>query len=87
MLYMSLVVGKYIFGSLVFIWSINTLFNLSIPYSFKTCTAGIALLFIARLFLRGLNIPFEDMEDDYLEEHKLITESKLFKVLRGGRKK
>lgn len=85
MLYISFVVCKYIFGSLVFIWSINSLFNLSIPFSFKTCIAGIALLFIARLFLRGLNIPFiEDME---LEERNLLTESKLFKVLQGGRKK
>jgi len=69
--YLAIIAIKYIIGALLLIWSVNTLFSCRIPYSFKTTLAGMILIWVARLFLRGLNLPF-DMGDD-LEEQLLIA--------------
>jgi hypothetical protein len=37
---------------LILIWSLNTLFNLDIPYSFKTWLAGLLLIYVIRFHMR-----------------------------------
>ena len=61
----------HIASPLVFIWSLNTLFNTGIPFSFKTWFAGIALIYVVRYHLRpkdGYNYVHFDDEDDYDED-------------------
>jgi len=85
--YLGLIFAKYIIGALLLVWSVNTLFAFGIPYSFKTVIAGITLLWIARLFLRGLNLPFMEPEnEEYYEEHRL-TSRDMLKILWGRDRK
>jgi hypothetical protein len=72
-IYIGYISTKYIAGSLLFIWSANTLFGCNIPFTFKSCLAGVTLIWVARLFLRGLNIPWEG-ENDAVEEGRLFEE-------------
>lgn len=59
---------------LVLIWSLNTLFNTGIPFSFKTWTAGILLIYLVRHHLkpRTTSRPafLDDYDDDYEEDEK-----------------
>jgi hypothetical protein len=85
--YVVLILFKYIIGALLLIWSVNTLFACGIPYSLKTVLASVTLLWVARLFLKGLNLPFLEPEDEeYYEEHRL-TSREVLKILQGGGRK
>ena len=75
--YIGYVLIKYIAGSLLFIWSANTLFGCNIPFTLKTFLAGVTLIWVARLFLRGLNIPGPE-EDGGAEEEKFLEEERKF---------
>ena len=86
--YLAFILVKYILGAFLLIWSVNTLFACDIPYAFKTVLAGITLLWVARLFLRGLHLPFMEPEDEeYYEEHKLTSRNVLDIMQGRGRKK
>lgn len=81
-LYILLLAGKYISGSILFIWSINTLFNAGIPFTLKTCLAGALLIWLARLFLRGLDKwpSYDDTIDE--DDISLIFDKNISKVFR-----
>ena len=72
-IYILMVFVKYILGAFLFIWAINTLFNYGIPFSLKTGLASMALIWLSRLFLRGLNPPpLSDPDNEaYYEPNKL----------------
>lgn len=65
---------------LVFIWAVNTLFSLGIPFTFKTWLASLVLFLVIRFFLNKThyhtetyddyydNEQYEDEEDDEEEE-------------------
>jgi hypothetical protein len=76
-IYIGYILIKYIAGSLLFIWSANTLFGCDIPFTFKSCLAGAILIWVARLFLRGLNFPWQG-EDDGSEEERFEEKRELF---------
>ncbi|MGE0086073.1 MAG: hypothetical protein AB7S75_16820 [Desulfococcaceae bacterium] len=43
----------YVFSPFLFIWSVNTLFQCGIPFSFKTWVAGFVLIMLARYHLKA----------------------------------
>jgi hypothetical protein len=43
----------YLLSPLMLIWSVNTLFNCGIEISFKTWAAGMILIVLCRIHLRG----------------------------------
>lgn len=65
---------------LVLIWSLNTLFNTGIPFSFKTWAAGILLIFLARHHLnpRTTSRPacVDYYDDDYEEDEECEEDRK-----------
>jgi hypothetical protein len=77
------IASKYIAGSVLFIWTINTLFSSGIPFTLKTCFAGALLIWLARLFLRGLD-SFPSY-DDTIDESDLsdIFDKNISKVFRS----
>ena len=58
----------HVSSPLIIIWSLNTLFNTGIPFSFKTWFAGLALIYVVRYHVRPSDrykyIPFDDEWDD-----------------------
>jgi hypothetical protein len=42
----------HLISPILFIWSINTLFNLGIPFTFKTWLAGLVLIYVVRFHMR-----------------------------------
>jgi len=78
LVYIGFILIKYIAGSLLFIWSANTLFGCEIPFTFKSCLAGATLIWVARLFLRGLNLPWKRGDDGSEEERLFEEERNLF---------
>jgi hypothetical protein len=57
----------YAIGGLATIWSLNTLFNTGIPYSFKTWFAVVVLIFIIRYVVRRVE-PFGRPHVDYFDD-------------------
>jgi hypothetical protein len=60
---------------LILIWSLNTLFDLGIPYSFKTWLAGLLLLYVIRFHMRVGKV-YEPRYVDYFvddEEDDTVT--------------
>jgi hypothetical protein len=59
---------------LALIWSLNTLFNLGIPYSLKTWLAGLLLIYVVRFHLRSHSPDdpayLDDFDDDDEEEEE-----------------
>jgi hypothetical protein len=53
---------------ILFIWSLNTLFGLGIPFSFKTWLSCIIILLIARIYLRNNFLPPFHADDDTDED-------------------
>lgn len=43
----------YLISPILFIWSVNTLFNCNIAFSFKTWLAGLILVMLLRFHLKG----------------------------------
>ncbi len=43
----------YVISPVLFIWSVNTLFNCNIMFSFKTWLAGLILVMLFRFHLKG----------------------------------
>jgi len=76
-LYIGCILARYIAGSLLFIWSVNTLFACGITYSLKTVLAGSTLIWLTRLFLRGLYMPWQE-EDGDVEEERLSEDERKF---------
>ncbi len=62
----------YLISPILLIWSLNTLFDLSIAFGFKTWLAGFILVILLRFHLRGSNsteIYYEsDDEDESADE-------------------
>ncbi len=75
----GLLMGKAILGPLALIWALNTLFPLSIPFTFKSWLAALALLLVLRSFTgktgRWSDADEDDAEygdedgDDYADEY------------------
>ncbi len=55
----------YVFSPFLFIWSVNTLFQCGIPFSFKTWVAGFVLIMLARYHLKASVKTGEPFYDDY----------------------
>jgi len=55
----------YVFSPLLFIWSVNTLFQCGIPFSFKTWVAGFVLIMLARYHLKASVKTAEPFYEDY----------------------
>lgn len=59
----------HIISPLLFIWSVNTLFNAGIPFSFKTWFAGLILIIVVRFHLRvGRSVEASDLNEDHGEK-------------------
>ncbi|MDM8525041.1 hypothetical protein QUF80_16850 [Desulfococcaceae bacterium HSG8] len=55
----------YLISPILFIWSVNTLFDCEIPFSFKTWLAGLVLIMLIRFHLKGQTSSYEKDYDDY----------------------
>jgi hypothetical protein len=66
----------HVISPLVLIWSLNTLFNLGIPFSFKTWLAGLLLIYVIRYHLRpgkSYDPLFMDEDEEEEEEEEEIV--------------
>ena len=62
----------HVISPLILIWSLNTLFNTGIPYSFKTWLAVLLVIYVVRFHIRPERpydpFLFEDEDDEEDEE-------------------
>lgn len=52
----------------VFLWAVNTLFGLGIPFTFKTYLACLVLLFCLRFFTSKTYYTFDPLFDEFYNE-------------------
>jgi hypothetical protein len=64
----GLLLGKAILGPLALIWALNTLFPLSITFSFKSWLAALALLLVLRSFTGKTGRSDADEDDAEYED-------------------
>lgn len=63
---------------LIFIWSVNTLFNVGIPFSLKTWFAGLLLLYVVKYYMRGARTCYDSsLFTDYRQEEIDVKEEKI----------
>lgn len=65
----------YLISPILLIWSLNTLFALSIAFGFQTWLAGFVLVILLRFHLRGSNsteIYYESDDEDEAEDGENI---------------
>ncbi|HAO21249.1 MAG: hypothetical protein BWK80_20225 [Desulfobacteraceae bacterium IS3] len=68
---MALTAAAYLISPILFIWSVNTLFNCRIELSFKTWLAGFIMLMLLRFHLRGAGSsgePYYEYDDEDISE-------------------
>lgn len=63
-----LILIYFIFGPLLFIWSINTLFNMNILYTFNSWLAGYILLVITNMTINPHTKIVQIHDDKYKDE-------------------
>lgn len=63
-----LLVVYFTFGPLLFIWSLNTLFNLNILYTFNTWLASYILLVIFNMATSSTTKIVQNQDDKYNDE-------------------
>jgi uncharacterized protein YlxW (UPF0749 family) len=63
---------------LIFIWSVNTLFNVGIPFSLKTWFAGLLLLYVVKYHMRGARTSDDSLFfKDYRKEEIELKKEKI----------
>jgi hypothetical protein len=69
---MALTAAAYLISPILFIWSVNTLFNCGIELSFKPWLAGFILILLLRFHLRGAGSsgePYYEYDDEEITEN------------------
>jgi hypothetical protein len=60
----------------VFLWTVNTLFGLGIPYTFKTWLASLLFFWVIRFFVNKSTypVPYNAYDDEYDEDDEYDDE-------------
>lgn len=77
----------HVCSPLVFIWSINTLFNVGIPFSFKTWLAGIVLIYVVRYHIRPNDTYRSRYFEDEYDDEEPDDDDEEDKYVRSGKDK